>query len=492
MPTIVLLLALLLIVVAFVLIRTLLFIRQPANQLLSFKSDVPELEIDPLAPAEHLSSVIKIQTISHEDPSLNNPENFHALQRQLEKMYPRAHAVLSKETLDGFSLLYTWQGKDSSLEPVVFMAHQDVVPADENTLDQWVYPPFSGIIADGFIWGRGTLDIKSQMIAIFEAVENLIKNKYQPERTILLAFGHDEEVLGTGAKSIVAHLKEKGIHVQAVIDEGGSVYSGIFPGIKGYSAIIGVAEKGYLSLKFTVKTGGGHSSMPMPETAIGILARAINRLQTNPFPRKVSAVLPLFKGLAPAASPLMQMAFANLWLFGGIIRKKLSAEPETAATIKTTTAPTIIHSGVKDNVLPGLAEAVINFRVLPGETIAEVCDRIRSVINDERITFEPLRGNAWEASPVSPTDCNAYRHITSINEELFPDSTSAPYVMLGGTDARNYYAISSQVYRFIPVIMTKEDLEGVHGINEKLSINAMGTMVQFFYRLIPRWASREM
>ncbi len=491
-PFLIILIAVLFLLVAFVLIRTLLFTRASAASRLPFDADLPALDLDPAVAARHLSEAIKIKTISHEEPAQNDRSKWLELHRQLEKDFPRLHAALKREVLDGYSLLYTWPGSNPELEPVCFMAHQDVVPADETTLDQWTHPPFSGLIDEEFIWGRGTLDIKCQLISTMEAVEALLANGYQPERTILLAFGHDEEVLGTGAKRIVAHLQEQGIRLQSVIDEGGGVYDGIIPGVRGYSASVGVAEKGYLSLKFTVKAHGGHSSTPAPQTAIGILARALDRLQTHQFPYKVKAVLPLFKGLGQSASPLMQVAFANLWLFSGIVRRKLIASNNTAATIHTTTAPTIFHSGVKDNVLPSLAEAVVNFRILPGETIAEVCDRIRKVIADERVTFEPLRGNAWEASPVSPTDAVAYRHISSVVDELFPGTATAPFVMLGGTDARNYYAISSQVYRFCPVLVTKEDIARVHGVNERLSIAGLATMIEFFYRLVPRWASREM
>lgn len=492
MPPLILIPALLLLFVAFILIRTLLFTRSSGSQYIPFTTKTRELEIDPLIPSEHLSSVVQIQTISHEDPSQNKRENFVALHAQLEKMYPRLHAVLSKELLDEYSLLYTWPGKDPSLDPVVFMAHQDVVPADENSLDKWLHPPFSGRIADGYIWGRGTLDIKSQLIGILEAVENLIKNNYVPERTILLAFGHDEEVLGTGAKAIVAHLKEKGVRLQAVLDEGGAVYKDFLPGIKGNAAVIGLAEKGYLSLKFTVNAAGGHASTPMPETAIGILAKGIDRLQTHLFPQKISAVLPLFKGLSASIPPLMQMAFANAWLFGGLLRTRLSHEPKTDATIRTTTAPTIFHSGIKDNVLPSLAEAVINFRILPGESIAQVCERVRRVIDDDRITFEPVKESATEPSPISPADSKAYRHIASVTDELFSDTLPAPYIMLGCSDARNYYQICSQVYRFNPLIMTKEAIDGIHGLNERISVEAMGKIVQYFYRLIQRWASEDM
>lgn len=484
--------AIILLLAALVLIRTTLFSRPGSDAILPFEPLAHEIELDPMIPAGHLSELVKIETVTHEDPAQNVVKNFTTLHKQLQIMYPLAHSVLTWEIVDGYSLVYTWKGKDPSLDPVAFMAHQDVVPADETTLDQWTWPPFSGRIVDGFIWGRGTLDIKCQLVAIFEAIENLVRNNFQPERTILLTFGHDEEVLGNGSKAIVSHLQQQGIHLYAVLDEGGCVYDGVVPGVNGLAAVIGVAEKGYLSLKFKVTAKGGHSSTPTPETAIGILCRAIDRLQTHPFPYKVKAILPLFKGLTPALSPTMQMAFANLWLFGGIVRRQLLSDPETAATIHTTTAPTIIGGGVKNNILPSLAEAVVNFRILPGESIAQVCDRVRKIIGDERVTFEPMEGYSREPSPISPTDSHAYRHIVSVNEELFPESVSAPYVMLGGTDAYNYQAVSSQVYRYSPCVMQKEDLERVHGINERLSVDALSIMVRFFYSLVQRWSTPEM
>ncbi len=483
--------ALLLLAAAFILIRTVMFARSSDQAYPTFESSVPELELDPLIPATHLSTVVQIETISHEDSTKNVAAHFRELHARLEEMYPLVHKTLTRELIDNYSLLYTWKGRNPALEPVAFMAHQDVVPADSHTLDQWTYPPFSGKIADGYIWGRGTQDIKCQMIAVLDAIENLLKNKFQPERTVILAFGHDEEVLGTGAVKVVKHLQEKGIHLQAVLDEGGCVYDGIIPGIKGYAATIGVAEKGYLSLRFKVEAKGGHSSTPTRETAIGILCRAIDRLQAHPFPYRVKAVLPMFKGLSPVAAPVMQIAFANLWLFRGIIRRRLASDPETAASIHTTIAPTIIHGGVKDNVLPGLAEAVVNFRILPGESIASVCERVRKIIDDERVSFEPVAGTSREPSPVSDTDCTNYRHLAALNDEFFNGAVSAPYVMLGGTDAYHFTEISSRVYRYSPCVMNKEDLEGVHGINERLSVDALAIMVKYFYNLIQRWGTKE-
>ncbi|KAF0112188.1 MAG: carboxypeptidase PM20D1 [Chloroflexi bacterium] len=492
LTVIVILVALLLFLTAFLLVRTILFTRNSSTVNLTFESSLPPLDQEPQTFAEHLASMIKIETVSHEDVSKDVNANFKIMQSQLAKTYPLAHKLLKKEIVDGYTLLYTWEGQNRDLKPVVFMAHQDVVPADEHTLNQWTYPPFSGKIAEGFIWGRGTMDIKSQLISVFEAVETLIRNKFKPERTILLTFSHNEEVLGTGARAVVEHLKVKGIRVQAVLDEGGSIYDGLIPGVKSLAATIGISEKGYLSLKLTANATGGHSSTPSNATAIGILAKAVTRLEAHRFPHNIKMVKPMFQGLGTSASPLMQLAFANLWLFGGVIIHTLAAKPETDATIRTTTAPTLFHSGVKDNVLPSVAEAVVNFRLLPGETIAEVCEHIRSIINDDRVTFEPMDQKAWEASPLSPVDCKAYQHISSVVREIFPGSAVAPYIMLGGTDSRNFCDVSDNVYRFTPIVVKEEDLNRVHGVNERLEIDALYKMVDTFYRLIPRWASKDM
>jgi len=491
---VILIFAILLLIVAFLLVRTYLSVQKATRKSETSLPgvDLPEFKADAKITSKHLSNLIKQETVTHEDPSENVPANFVALHKVLEKDFPLVHKTMKKEVIGENNLLFTWVGKDKSLDPVLFAAHQDVVPAEQTSLDQWTYPPFSGEIADGFIWGRGTLDIKCQLVSLMEAAEALIKNGYKPERTVMFGFGADEEVLGVGAKQIVAALKERGVHLAAMVDEGGCIYDGIIPGINGLAGVIGVAEKGYLSLRVWVDGEAGHSSTPSKDTATGILVHALDRLVRHPFPAKISAVTKMFADLSASAGFIMQMAFANLWLFGGVVKKILLEHGETAATIRTTTAVTILRGGVKDNILPGHAEAVVNLRILPGETIASVCDRIRKTIGDDRVHFEPLRGNAWEASPVSPDDAPQYLHIASAARELFPAMPCAPYIMLGGSDARNYYEICEHVYRFSPFVMTPSDLAMVHGINERISEEAFALMVDYFYRLIPRWAQKEM
>lgn len=490
----IIILAVLLLLAAFVLIRTYVFIQnaEAANAIDLPAVSLPELKLDKDTSAQHLASVIQIETISHEDPAENVMENFDKLHKLLTRTYPNVHKTMKREVIGDASLLYTWLGKDPSLEPVLLAAHQDVVPFEEISLNQWTYPPFSGKIAEGFIWGRGTLDIKSQLVSLLEAAENLIAAGYQPERTVMFGFGCDEEVFGNGAKAIVATLQERGIHLAAMIDEGGCIYDGIIPGLKGLAAAIGTSEKGYLSLKVWVDAEAGHSSTPSKVTATGVLVHALDRLVAHPFPTKIGMVSKMFAKLGAVASPIMQMAFANLWLFSGVVKSQLLGNSETAATIRTTTAVTILKGGVKDNVIPGHAEAVVNLRLLPGESIAYVCERVRAIIADDRVQFEPLRGNAWEASPVSPEDSAPYLHIASTVREFFPGVPCAPYNMLGGTDARNYYAVCDNVYRFSPYVMNPVDLGRIHGVNERLSVDAFALMIEFFYRLIPRWAQKDL
>jgi carboxypeptidase PM20D1 len=494
MPIVILVLAVLFLLAAFLLIRTYLYVQKASQE--AGKDlpgvELPNFEANKDETAKHLSEAIKLETVTHEDAAENDPATFKALHKLLEKMYPLVHKTMKREVVGEASLLYTWTGKDAGLEPVLFAAHQDVVPAEESSLEQWAYPPFSGKIADGFIWGRGTLDIKSQLISLLDAAEALIKNGYKPERTVMFGFGSDEEVLGVGAKAIVALLKERGVHLAAMVDEGGCIYDGIIPGVNGLTGVIGVAEKGYLSLRVWVDAEAGHSSTPSKVTATGVLIRALDKLVAHPFPSNVNAVARMFASIASSASFMIQMAFANLWLFSGMVKKQLLDNSETAATIRTTTAVTILRGGVKDNIIPGHAEAVVNFRLLPGESIALVCERIRKIMNDDRVQFEPVRGNAWEASPVSPEDALAYQHIASTAHEFFPGIPFAPYIMLGGSDARNYYAICDNVYRFSPYAMTPSDLPRVHGINERISEDAFAMMVEYFYKLIPRWAQKEM
>jgi carboxypeptidase PM20D1 len=483
----IILVVVLLFLLAFLLVRAALY-GKPIDAV----DPIEGMKVDPPVVAEHLAAVIRKQTVSSTNAADVDGETFLALHRALEAMYPRVHATLERRVVNEHGLLYTWAGRKADLEPVLFAAHQDVVPVEAAGLDEWTYPPFSGQIADGYVWGRGTLDIKSQMIAVLEAVENLLKDGYRPQRTVMLAFGHDEEVSGLqGAGAIAALLAEEGLHLEAVLDEGGGVVQGVLPGLRSPVAMVGTSEKGYLSLEITAQGEPGHSSTPPANTAIGILGAALARLEASAMPPRLHSItttLDEVGGLMPFS---MQLILANRWLFGGALRKRLAANPRTNATIRTTQAITMISGGVKDNLLPREARAVVNFRLLPGDSVAGVCEHARRALADKRVTFQPMPGNGVrDASPVSPTNAAAYTDLARVIRQIFSDAVVAPYLVLGATDARYYTAICENVYRFSPLRMTDEDLSLVHGTNERISIEGLGRMVQFFGQLIRIWGER--
>lgn len=449
------------------------------------------VSVDADKAAHHLSEVIKIKTVSSDRESFD-AKPFEQLHQTLRDFYPNLHQELKLEIVSNATLLYCWQGQQPELKPVLFVAHQDVVPADPDTLDEWTHEPFSGEISEGFIWGRGALDIKSQMMAALEAVEMLVTEGFQPDRTVYLAYGEDEEIGGQhGAKKVVELLHERGVQLAAVLDEGGTIVSGVVPSVELPVALVGVAEKGHLSLKIRAEGTPGHSSMPKQGTAIGRLARALARLEANQMPVHYQALTNLFRGLGAAASFSMQFVIANLWLLAPFVRKRLEQSAEMNATIRTTTALTMLRGGVKDNVLPNSAEAIVNFRLLPGDTIATVCEHVRKVINDDQVHFEPVENAFWEASPVSPTDNLAFLSLDQTIRQVFSNVVVAPYLVLGATDSRYYPVISDAVYRFSPYFLSGSDLSRMHGIDERLSVEAMQKMVVFFYHLLRRWTGEE-
>lgn len=478
----------LLFLAAFLLVRTLTF-----PQVLPPIETVELAEVDTEHVAHALAAAVRCQTISSNDIANIPQAAFEELHKTLAEHYPLVHKTLKRQVIAGYSLLYTWQGSNPALDPLMFMAHQDVVPVEEQSLAEWQQPPFDGVIADGFLWGRGTLDIKCQMIGILETVENLLKEGFKPQRTIYLAFGHDEEVGGTnGARNIAAHLKEQDVRLAAVLDEGGMIMQEALPGVSAPVALVGIAEKGYLSLELSVASSPGHSSTPPRRTTIGRLARAISRLEANPLPAHIDRLRPMMQWTGPMVPFIMQLAFANLWLFKGLIKRKLEDSPQAIAVTRTTTAPTMISAGVKDNVLPMNASGVVNFRLIPGDSIAYVCDFVRKTIGDKEVTFKPYQDAAWEASPVSRTDTPGYFTLTDAIRQVFGDLPVAPYTVLGGTDARYYASLSEQVYRFSPIFATPEDMKRIHGNNERIAVEALGNMVRFFDLLVRHWSNETM
>lgn len=435
--------------------------------------------------AESLSMAVQYQTISFQEPAEVDRSVFLAFHDFLARRYPLVHQRLKKETVNGLGLLYTWEGREAQSRPVLLCAHMDVVPIAPGTMENWTYPPFSGQVADGFVWGRGTMDDKGSLIAILEAVESLLAEGYQPARTIYLAFGQDEEVGGEqGAVRIAELLAGRGVKAEYVLDEGGVILDGKALGITKPLAAVGIAEKGYLSLELKVKTAGGHSSMPPPQTAIGILSAAIVRLENHPFPARLEGVSEkTFVALKPELPGVLRFAITNRWLLGGVIKKKLSQMEATNAMIRTTTAATIFNAGTKENVLPQEARAVVNFRLLPGDSVAEVKERVVKVIADPRISVEAL-GTPREASTISEVNSPGYQIVKRTIHELDPQAVVTPFLVLGGTDSRFYSEVSDCILRFMPMRVNEEDQKRAHGTDERLSVDNLAELVRFYRQLL--------
>jgi carboxypeptidase PM20D1 len=425
---------------------------------------------------QNLSKAIQFQTISFSEDAIPDSAAFFGFHRFLEEAFPLTHATLSLEKINTYSLLYKWEGSDPSKKPIILMSHQDVVPVDQPTLEDWEAGPFEGKITDTHIIGRGTMDDKGTLIGVLEAVEKLLSENYKPARTIYLASGHDEEVGGAnGAAKIAVYLKAQGVQAAMTIDEGGFLAEGMVPGIDQTVAMVNLAEKGFASFRLIVETTGGHSSAPPRENTIGILAQAIVDLENNQLPYKLVKPIDYQLEYMGAELPFFtKMAFANPWLFKQPILEGLNAH--------TTTAPTIIGGGVKNNVIPTVAEATINFRILPGESIASVQEHIESIVSD-KVRVETV-GFLTNPSPVSSVDSEAYKILEKTIRGMYPDAIVVPGLIGGGTDARNFYELSDDVYRFYPMRLDPTSMTRFHGIDEKITKENYIEIIQFAYHLI--------
>lgn len=442
------------------------------------------LDLDELAAAQRLAAAVRFPTVSREGGA-TDPRPFTDFNAWLEASFPRAFAALSRERVEAGQLL-TWRGADPSLPPVLLAAHADVVPVEPGTERDWTRPPFGGEIADGFVWGRGTLDDKASLLGILEAVERLLADGFRPRRTVLFAFGEDEEIGGEdGAATIAALLAARGVRPAWALDEGLTIVEGMVPGLDRPLAAVGVAEKGFVTLDLTVETDGGHSSMPPSETAIGILARALARLEAAPMPAELDdPARQGFEFLGPEMPFDSRLAFANLWLFGPLVERELAATPPGAALLRTTLAPTLLEAGVKDNVLASRARAAVNSRIQPRDSIAAVVRHVRRAIADPRVVVTLRPGMRSEPSPVSPASGEGFRAVARTVREVFPDTVVAPWLVLGATDGRHYAGVADAVYRFAPFRLVPEDLARIHGTDERIAIASYADLIRFYHRLL--------
>jgi carboxypeptidase PM20D1 len=449
---------------------------------------IPPAAVDEDGVARRLAGAVRFRTVSTEDRNAFDPAPFEALHAYLARSYPRLHAALGREIVGGASLLYTWKGRQPELPALLLLAHQDVVPVESGTDTNWAHPPFEGAIASGYVWGRGTADDKGNLIAILEAIEGLLAQGFAPERTLLLGFGHDEEVGGEGAQAIAALLATRKTRVESVLDEGGAIVQGAVPGVASPLAMVGVAEKGSVAIDLSIEIEGGHSSTPPRHTAIGILAAALTRLEASPMPGRIAGpTRGMAEHLAPELGLPFRVVLANLWLFGPLLELAMSSRPPLDALLRTTTAVTIVDGGVKENVLPARASAVANFRILPGDTIDDVVEHVRRTVGDDRIRIEAgVRNTPRNPTPEAPVDDPSFERLAQTVGEIFPGVPAVPFLVLGGTDARHYAELTPRLYRLSPFRFELGDLKRVHGTDERLALATLADAVRFYRRLIER------
>ena len=428
-----------------------------------------------------LQELISIPTVSHPDPSQRDHAPFIEFIEAFERNFPRLTATLERVGLPEYALLYRWAGR-SSERPVVLMAHIDVVPIDETA--PWQHPPFGAEVHDGAIWGRGTLDDKGQLVAISEAVEQLLQAGFVPEQDIWLSFGSTEEVSGETAALAVEALRDRGVKPWFVMDEGGAIAAEAFPGIVAPLGVLGVTEKGITSLELVVEGRGGHASTPSKMDATARLARAILRLDKSPFPSRLPApTAELFRRLAPHAPAPLRPVMANAQRIEPVLARALTlAGPEAAAMTRTTAAVTTLSGSPAINVIASSARAGVNLRIMVGDTVEQVIARVRKIVNDDKVRIDVL--DASEPSPVSPYDDAAFALIESTIANSFPDAIPTPYVMMAATDSRFYTEICDRVYRFAPFRMSKSQREAIHSYDEHLGIPDFLDGIAFYRSLM--------
>lgn len=452
---------------------------------------LPKLAVDAAGVTETMAAAVRAKTVSGLLDPAGVAAEFDALHALLKTRYPQVHATLQREVIGAHSLLYTWKGSDPALKPVALMAHQDVVPIAPGTEALWKKPPFGGIVDGGFVWGRGTLDDKSNLVTQLEALEMLVKAGVKPKRTVHFVFGHDEEVGGQrGAVQIVQLLQQRGVKLEWVLDEGLAVTEGVMPGVKQPVALIGLAEKGSVSLRLMATAPPGHSSMPPGpgQGAVGRLAAALARLDAQPLPGGIQgAAAEMFQAVAPELPFGQRLALSNLWLTRPLVERMLSKGAATNAMMRTTTALTMVNAGVKDNVLPGRAEAVVNFRILPGDTIESVQAAVKRIVGDEGIEVTPL-GTGFNPSRLSTSRSDSFKLIERTVREVFPDAIVAPGLMLAASDARHFDGISEASFRFMPIRFDSADLQRPHGTDERIAVDQLVDMVRFYHRLLSQAA----
>ena len=460
---------------AVLLLRAALFTPKPQEEA---ESETVEFNKDKAIDA--LAQLVRCRTISYNDPAQEDNAEFEKLIGLLPSLYPNVYAHCQQIDLPDRALLFRWPGKEKG-NPAVMMSHYDVVPVDE---EKWEKPPFAGIIEDGILWGRGTLDTKATFNGVLSAADHLIGEGFVPANDIYFAFSGGEEVNGKGAVNIVNYFMEQGIDPAVVVDEGGAVVENVFPGVKDPCAMVGIAEKGMINVRYSARSGGGHASAPPPKTPITTLSKACLNIIKHPFKMHITKpAAEMFDTLGRHSSFLFKIIFANLWLFKPVLDLicRLSGG-DLNALVRTTTAFTMMEGSNARNVIPPEASIISNMRLNPADTVESAAEYLKKVVNDDAVSIEILESH--QPSPISRTDCDGWNRVCQAVSQTWPGCIVSPYLMVQCSDARHYGKLSDKVYRFSAMDMTAEERKSIHGNNERIRLESICKAVEFYIRLM--------
>ena len=465
----------LLIVIAVILFRTLRF-KPKAEKQYGGKP----LSVDKDKAAGELSQMLRCKTVSHPDEALDDAAEFEKFEALLHRLYPKVFEACEYEKLSPRALMFRWRGK-SPENSTVFMAHFDVVPAEES---EWEKPAFEGIIENGEIWGRGALDTKCTLLSVLHAAEMHIAEGFSPQRDIYFCFGGNEEIMGYGAPTIVDELEKRGVRPAMVLDEGGAIVENVFPGVCAPCALVGIAEKGSRNIEMTALSGGGHSSAPPSKSPLDTLSKAVCRIHDHPFSFRITAAAAaLFDNLARHSGFLYRMIFANLWLFApalNMLCKKSGGELN--ALVRTTVAFTMAEGSSGANILPSSSKITMNVRMLEGDNTQSVIARMKKLVKDSSIEFTPLAGvDPKETTPVNTFGFEAIKQAVG---ETYKGVITSPYLMIACSDSNHYLRICKNVYRFSGMPLSGEEREMIHGKNERIPASTLSGAIEFYYRLM--------